>query len=291
MDWFDVIFCGHMSTGNEFSRRSFLALTAAAPLTAAVAGDKPIPVGLELYSVRGDLAKDLMGTVRGVAQMGYECVEFYAPYYDWTPEFAKQVRKELDDLGVRCHSTHNGANALAPEGIQKALDLNQIIGSGYIVMASAGKITDLDGWKRVAETLNQATETAKPRGLRVGYHNHALEWKPVDGQRPIELLAAQTDKSVMLQLDVGTCVEAGNDPVAWIDRNPGRIRSVHCKDWSPTGGYQVLFAEGVSPWKKVFEAAEKTGGVEFYLLEQEGSRFPEMESAKQCLAAYRRLRA
>jgi sugar phosphate isomerase/epimerase len=281
-----------MSTSDDFSRRSFLALTAAAPFTAkALGADTHIPVGLELYSVRGDLAKDVMGTVRAVAQMGYECVEFYAPYYDWTPEYAKQVRKELDDLGIRCSSTHNNAVTFAPGGLQKALDLNQIIGSGFVVMASAGKLTELDAWKRVAETLNRAAEAAKPRGLRLGYHNHALEWAPIGGTKPIELLAAQTDKSVMLQLDVGTCVESGNDPVAWIGKNPGRIRSIHCKDWSPAKGYQVLFAEGVSPWKDIFAAAEKTGGVEFYLIEQEGASIPELEAAKQCLAAYRRLRA
>jgi sugar phosphate isomerase/epimerase len=275
---------------NNLSRRSFLALTAAAPLTAAT-GAGHIPVGLELYSVRGDLAKDLMGTVRSVAKMGYECVEFYAPYYEWTPELAKQVRRELDDLGVRCYSTHNNASALEPAGIEKALALNEIIGSRYIVMAYPGDIQTLDGYKRVAETLNRAAETAKPRGIQVGYHNHGLEWKPIDGQKPIELLAAETPAGVMLQLDVGTCVETGNDPVAWIGRNPGRIRSVHCKDWSPTAGYEALFGEGVAPWKQIFEAAEKTGGVEFYLIEQESSRFPALETVQRCLAAYRQLRA
>jgi sugar phosphate isomerase/epimerase len=79
--------------------------------------------------------------------------------------------------------------------------------------------------------------------------------------------------------------------VAWIEKNPGRIRSLHCKDWSPDKGYQVLFADGVSPWKKIFESAEKTGGVEFYLIEQESYSLPELDTVKQCLAAYRRVRA
>jgi sugar phosphate isomerase/epimerase len=89
------------------------------------------------------------------------------------------------------------------------------------------------------------------------------------GQRPIEVLAANTSKNVMLQLDVGTCLEAGYDAVAWIKKNPGRINSMHCKDWSPepSKGYRVLFGEGVAPWKKIFTAAEKTGGLEYYLIE------------------------
>jgi hypothetical protein len=79
------------------SRRSFLALLGAAPLTLAKPARQKIPVGLELYSVRDELGKDLMGTVRAVAKMGYEVVEFYSPYYDWTPDYTKDVRKLLND--------------------------------------------------------------------------------------------------------------------------------------------------------------------------------------------------
>jgi sugar phosphate isomerase/epimerase len=93
---------------------------------------------------------------------------------------------------------------------------------------------------------------------------------------------------VMLQLDVGTCIEAGSDPVAWIRSNPGRIRSLHLKEWSPEPGkgYSVLFGEGVADWKAIFAAAESVGGAEYYLIEQEGSRFPELETAKKCLEAF-----
>ena len=208
----------------SLSRRSFFALTAAAPIASAFAQGKRPPVGLELYSVRNELKTDLMGTVRAVAKMGYECVEFFSPYYAWTPDYAKQVRQMMDAAG-----------------------------------------------------------------LRAGYHNHQLEFKPIEGKRPIEVLAANTGKDVMLQLDVGTCIEAGSDPVAWVEANPGRIRSMHCKDWSPEKGYKVLLGDGVAPWKKLFAAAEKTGGLEFYLVEQEGSDYPEMETAQRCLANFRKL--
>jgi sugar phosphate isomerase/epimerase len=280
-----------MEKQDNVSRRSFLAFFAAVPLLDAFAADKRIPVGLELYSVRDDLKKDLMGTVRGVAKLGYQCVEFYAPYYDWTLDYAKNVRKELDDLGVHCYSTHNHSQAFMPDGVGKAIELNQVLGARYVVLAHPGDVKDVDGWKRVADMLNKANETMAGHGLHAGYHNHALEWKTVEGQMPIELLAANTDKSIMLQLDVGTCIEAGNDPVAWIERNPGRIRSMHCKDWSPERGYRVLFGEGVAPWKKLFAAAERKGGIEYYLIEQEGSDYSEMETAERCLSAYRKFRA
>ena len=284
-----------MSPKNTISRRSFLSVAAAAPLAAAGrnlrAAGGSIPVGLELYSVRHELQKNLMGTVTGVARMGYQCVEFFAPYYSWTPDYAKQVRKELDSLHIRCYSTHNEAESFSAAGIGKAIQLNQILGARFVVLASPGTITTQDGWKKVAEMLNQANREFARSGMHAGYHNHDAEWKPIGGQKPMEILAQNTDKSIMLQLDVGTCVAAGSDPVAWINSNPGRIRSLHLKDWSPQQGYRVLFGEGVAPWKRIFAAAESRGGAEYYLIEQEGSRYPEMETAELCLKAYRKLRA
>jgi sugar phosphate isomerase/epimerase len=266
-----------------------------APLALSAAG-KPIPIGLELYSVRNEMTKDLPGTVTAVAKMGYQVVEFFAPYYDWTEDYAKQVRKLLDDLGIRCRSTHNGPPSFSAGGMQKAIDLNKILGAEFIVMASAGRVTGLDGWKSLAEQLTAASEKLRAVGLRAGYHNHQAEFQPLAGKRPIEVLAANTPKDFMLQLDVGTCVEVGSDPVAWIEANPGRINSLHLKDWAPGAAadnkaYRVLFGEGVCPWPQIFAAAESVGGVEYYLIEQEGSRFPELETAQRCLAAYKKMRS
>jgi len=249
-------------------------------------------VGLELYSVRDELTKDLLGTVRAVAKMGYEVVEFYSPYLSWTPEKAKEVRKLLDDLGVRCPSTHNGSDSMTAANLPKAIELNQIIGSQYVIMSSAGKVTGIDSWKSVSDRLNAAAEKLKSVGMSAGYHNHQTEWKPVDGQRPMDIIASATTKDVVLQLDVGTCVEAGADPVAWIKSHPGRIKSIHCKDWAPGRGYEVLFGEGDSPWPRIFEAAESVGGVEHYLIEQEaGPASEQLQRAERCLANYRKMRS
>ena len=247
-----------------------------------------IDSGLELYSVRNELKKDPEGTVRAVAQMGYQSVEFYAPYFEWSESQTKQMRKLLDDLGIRCFSTHNDSSYLSPEKIGRARDMNLILGSKYVVMASADPKPGPDGWKAVADALNLAADQLESSGLKAGYHNHQREFIPVEKQRPIEILAKNTKPSIMLQLDVGTCLEAGSDPVAWIHANPGRIRSLHLKDWSPepAKGYTVLFGEGSADWKNIFEAAESAGGVEYYLLEQEGSRFSELETAQRCLQSF-----
>lgn len=284
----------------EVSRRKFLTIAAGIPAAISSAGSAAallplgdssgkIPVGLELYSVREELKRDLMGTVRAVAKMGYQCVEFYAPYFDWTESQTKDMRKLLDDLGVKCYSTHNSAAYFSSDKLSRARDVNLTLGCKYMVMASSEPKTTLDEWRKLGDSLNSIAERLEPSGLRPGYHNHQPEFTPLEGKLPLEILAQSTKPSVMLQLDVGTCIAAGGDPVAWIRAHPGRIRSIHCKDWAPGAdkGYQVLLGEGVADWKGIFAAAEH-GGLEYYLVEQEGSRFSELDTARKCFETFRR---
>jgi sugar phosphate isomerase/epimerase len=303
---------------SAFSRRSFLKTSGLASAALAATGAmlpgaliptaraatasppprKKYPIGIELYAVRGELTKDLPGTLRTVAKLGYEVVEFYSPYFAWKFPHAKEVRTMIDDLGLRCYSTHNGAASMTPgETMDRAIELNQILGSRIIVLASPPRgVPGVDGWKKVCEQFTAASEKFAPHGLAAGFHNHATEWVKLDGeQRIMDVIAANTPKEFVLQLDVGTCVSAGADPVAWIKANPGRIRSVHLKDWAPgtreqEKAYRVLFGEGVTPWKELLAAAESVGGVEFYLMEQEGSRYSEFETAEKCLATWKAMR-
>ncbi len=305
---------------DSLTRRNFLALSTLVPaalLAQSVIGTpvlaatdlssanssapKPFekyPIGLELYSVRGELARNLPGTLREVARLGYEVVEFYSPYYAWTMPYAKEVRSLMDDLGLRCFSTHNHLESFTPgEGMAKAIELNQIIGARHLILASAGREDkSLEEWKTLCAQLSTAVRQLLPHGLTAGFHNHQTEWKPLEGgPRVMDVIAANTPKEFVLQFDVGTCMEAGADPIAWIKANPGRIRSVHLKDWAPGShaeekSYRVLFGEGVSPWAEIMAAVESTGGVEYYLMEQEGSRFSEFETAQRCLASWKKIR-
>jgi sugar phosphate isomerase/epimerase len=272
---------------------SRLAVTAARPAPA-----KRYPIGIELYAVRKELARDLPNTLATVRRLGYEVVEFYSPYLNWTLPYAKDVRTMLDDLGLRCFSTHNAIRALVPgDPMTKAIEINQILGARHIVLASPPfENGSEDDWKRLAGHLAAASEALRPHGLLAGKHNHSAEWATLPGgQSAMQLIAAGTPADFVLQLDVGTCVMAGADPVAWVQANPGRIRSAHLKDWAPgeesaEKGYRVLFGEGVAPWKPLMAALESFGGVEFYLMEQEGSRFPEFETARRCLASWKAMR-
>jgi sugar phosphate isomerase/epimerase len=271
-----------------------------APTPAIPGGPKagPRPIGIELYAVRGELTKNLPNTLREVARIGYQVVEFYAPYFQWTPIYAKEVRTMLDDLGLRCYSTHNHLISYAPgDGMNRAIELNQILGTRQLVISSAGREPrDVEAWKKLCEQFTAATQALQPHGLTAGFHNHQTEWAKIDGDlRIMDIIATNTPKEFVLQLDVGTCMEAGADPIAWIKANPGRIKSVHLKDWAPgkaedQKGYRVLFGEGVTPWKELIATAESVGGVEFYLMEQEGSRFSEFDTAKRCLETWQALR-
>jgi sugar phosphate isomerase/epimerase len=280
------------------SRREFLAATGAATIVTtaarrAFAAAPTIPVGLELYSVRTELQRDLPGTVTAVAKMGYQIVEFYAPYFDWTPAMAKDVRTLLDGLGITCRSTHNGPASFTGDGLKKAIELNQTIGSRTLVLASSPGMTGPDSWKALGDRMTAVMDTLRPLGMTAGFHNHQTEWGGPIGQRPMDLLAAGTPRDFVLQLDVGTCVEAGQDPVAWVRANPGRIKSLHCKDWGagPDRGYAVAFGRGDVPWRNVLAAAEETGGVEYFLIEQEiAGPAGELAMARTCLENWKQLR-
>jgi sugar phosphate isomerase/epimerase len=285
--------------GTLLSRWNVSSAHTAETLALGPVAPRKYPIGIELYAVRGELTRNLPETLRTVAQMGYEVVEFYSPYLGWTLPFAKDVRTLLDDLGLRCFSTHNGFGALTPgETMTKAIELNQILGARHLILASPPpKTNGLDDWMRVSGQLTTAAEQLKPHGLFAGFHNHRVEWSPLPGgQRVMDVIAANTPPEFVLQLDVGTCMEAGADPVAWIKAHPGRIRSVHLKDWAPgkeaeEKGYRVLLGEGVAPWKEILAAVESVGGVEFYLMEQEGSRYSEFDTARRCLDTWRAMRS
>ncbi len=277
-------------------RRQFLGAAALAPVALSAAPKwAKLPVGLELFSVREDFMKDMPGTLKAVAKAGYEGVEMWGPYADWNVDKTKEFKKICDDLGMKVLSAHTGAKYFAPELLDKVVELNGILGTRFMIMSSAGNIKTLDGWKEVAARLNGAAAKLKPLGKRTGFHNHALEFTPLEGKRPIEVLAAETGKDVVLQLDVGTCIAAGSDPVAWINANPGRFGSLHLKDWKSGGktvheGYRVLFGEGDAKWPAIFEAATKKGGAEHLLIEQEGSAFTPIETIEKCLVNFKKMR-
>ncbi len=243
------------------SRRRFCALTAASA-AAAWAQKKPaIPIGLQQTAVSKNIQQDLFGTLRAVAKMGYEIIEFSAgTWMKWSVAEAKQVRTLLGDLNLRCRSTHNEIASFTGDGLAKAIELNRIIGSDTLVSVrgpgTAAVPPTSDDWKRFSEQLSRAADRIRAAGMTLGFHNHETEFRPIAGGRPIDLLAANRDIT-SFHLNVGLCLKGGGDPVAFIKQCPGRIQSLLCQDF-----------EGRAKWKDLFAASESGGGLQFYLIQR-----------------------
>ncbi|MBP8304691.1 MAG: sugar phosphate isomerase/epimerase [Phycisphaerae bacterium] len=243
------------------------------------------PIGVQLYSVRADCAKDLPGTIAAVAEMGYEGVEF-AGYYDHT---ARDLRKILDDNGLRCCGTHTAMDTLSDENLEATIEFNQILGNRFLIVPYLAA-DSRDAWLRYAERFNVLADKVKPHGMWVGYHSHAGDFNALDGQMPWDLLFGNTRSDVVMQIDTGNTMDGGGDPVAFLNRYPGRALTVHLKEHSATNKRAIL-GEGDVEWQEVFTLCETTGRTQWYIIEEEKDAYPPLKAVEMCLQNYRRLRA
>jgi sugar phosphate isomerase/epimerase len=274
------------------TRRAFLALTAAMPLASMRAQARLPAVGLHLKTVARELSSDRMGTLRAVAALGYEVVEFHAAYLDWTPEEAREVRSLLDAEGLRCVSTHHDAGGPAAGTLSRAAELNLALGSRCLVWTNRADVTTIDGWRTVADEIRAAADTLQALDLFTGVQPDTVEWLPLDGRLPIEVLIANVPPHVRLQIDIGRCLAAGADPMAFMNAHPRRVASLHLRDWAPArdgSGDPPSFGEGIVPWQQVFEMAETRGGAEHYLIARDDHPRG-LEAAELDLSAYRAMR-
>ncbi len=239
-----------------------------------------IPIGVQLYSVRHDCQKDLPGTVAAVAKMGYKGVEF-AGYYDRT---AKQLRQMLDGNGLRCCGTHIGLETLLGDSLAKTIEFNQTIGNRFLIVPGLPpeRTKSRQAWLETARTFNEIAEKVKPHGMRVGYHNHTIEFQTLDGELPWDTFFGNSREEVVMQVDVGNALDGGADPVVYLEKYPGRAATVHVKEYSKTKP-QAYVGEGDVNWKEVFGLLEKSGGTEWYIVEYEVEGMPPLQSIQRCL--------
>ena len=282
-------------TIQPISRRAFLRTSAtaaafagmrpAALLAAEPYGGNKIPFGLQLYSVRDECAKDLVGTVSAVARMGYKAVEF-AGYHG---RDAKTLRKLLDDVGLKCCGTHIGLDTLLGENLPRTLEFNHTLGNSFLIVPSLpAKYTKTrQGWLDAADIFNGLASQVKSHGMRVGYHNHNIEFKPLDGEVPWDTFFNRTKKEVVIQFDMGNGVAEGGDPVVYLKRKPGRVASVHVKPFSKAKP-NALIGEDEHNWPEIFRLCETVAGVEWYIIEYESDAYPPLVSVQKTLEVMRR---
>ena len=248
----------------------------------AAAGAKRIPVGIQLYSFRKQGAKDFAGIIKKAAELGFSGVEFagYGPYGDKPAE----LRKLLDDAGLKVFGTHTAYNLVQPDQIQKTIDFHKTIGCPYIIVPwiDPKQMEAKDNCLKIAEIMTRASETAQAAGLHVGYHAHGGDFKKIDGDLTAwEVLFDHTPKAFVHQIDLGNCLGGGGDPYKLIERYPGRSLSVHLKEHGGPQG--AVFGQGTVDFKRAFALCEQVGGTTCYIIEHESDPEHAFESAKKCL--------
>lgn len=245
-----------------------------------------IPIGLQLYSIREVCKADLPGTLKKVAEMGYQGVEF-AGYHDYS---AVDLRKMLDDLGLKCCGTHIGLQTMLGDELEKTVEFNLGIGNKYLVCPSLPKEyrETKEGWYKAAEAFDDIAGKIKGKGLLCGYHNHNIEYKPVDGEKPWDILLDNTGPDVIMQLDTGNAYHGEADPVELLKKCAGRATTLHLKEFSKTDD-KALIGEGDTDWRKVFELCEAAGKTEWYIVEQESYAYGPLECVAKCLENLREM--
>ncbi len=245
-----------------------------------------IPIALQLYSVRDDCAKDLPGTLAAVAKMGYEGVEF-AGYHGRS---AAELRAMLDDLGLRVAGTHIGLETLLGDELARTVEFNQAIGNKFLIVPGLAEQyrESRAAWLRTAGIFNEIAAKLEPLGMQTGYHNHTIEFQPLDGENPWDTFFGNTVQAVVMQMDTGNAMHGGADPMPFMLKYPGRATTVHLKEYS-TSYNTANIGEGDVPWADFFRVCETTGGTQWYIVEQENYALPPLECVRVCLENLRKM--
>ena len=245
-----------------------------------------IPIALQLYSVREDCARDLPGTLEAVAKMGYEGVEF-AGYYG---RDAKELRTLCDNMGLKVAGTHTGLNTLLGDELKRTVKFHHILGNRFLIVPGLPEERRCcrSAWLGTAKLFNEISERVKPEGMRTGYHNHSIEFTPMDGELPWDTFFGNTNAEVVMQLDTGNALHGGANPIPFLERYPGRATTVHLKAYSSTNS-KALIGEDEVCWDDVFALCESTGGTEWYIVEQESYAFLPLECVDKCLQNLRKM--
>lgn len=276
-------------------RRSFIQQTTLAtaaglvlPSLMSCATAKERAIGIQLYTLKDIILKDVKGTLQQVANIGYKELELYGygdgkvfnmPYADF--------HKMVSDMGLSVVSGHYLTGQAFPmmkgslvNEWERAVEDAQKIGQKYMVIAwlHPDERKTLDDYKKVVELLNKANETCKQAGITLGYHNHEFEFVELEGQVPYYLMAQEMDSSIALELDIYWSTFAEVDAVELFDKYSGRIHLWHVKDMDKAQrNLQTDVGSGAIDYKRVFEAAEKSG-LKHFFLEQEYFTRPQIDA-------------
>jgi len=257
------------------TRRTFFTVSGAATLAAAGGrallsaqnyGGKQVPIALQLYTISGDLRRDMAGSLAAVAKLGYKGVEFAG----FNNVAAKDIRKMLDDNGLQAIGCHTALNTLQGEEFDKTVEFNKTIGNPRLIVPSlANTYTNsrmsIEG---AADIFNGIAAKLKPLNMQTGFHCHPGEFRQVEGATVWDIFFTRANKDVIMQCDLGHMGTADADQVAYINKYPGRSITVHVK---PAHAAPLLGdTADTNKWPDIFKACESVGGTEWYIVEYDG---------------------
>lgn len=240
-------------------------------------------VGLQLYSLRDELPKDVKGIIEKIAQAGYKEVETYGysngKFWGLTP---KEFKSLLSINGLKAPSGHYGMDNFIKTGNSDSLKADieacAAIGGKYFTIAGAHVDTSkgVEGFKSTALAFNKAAELAKASGLKFAYHNHDFEFKKIGDTTGYNVYLSETDKNLVgFEMDLYWVVRSGNDPLALISAHPGRFPMWHVKDMDkakPELNTEV--GKGSIDFKSIFAKA-KESGMQHFFVEHENNYYPD----------------
>lgn len=239
--------------------------------------------GLQLYSLREETAKDFQGTIARVAEMGYRGVEF-AGYGGIKPDEMARLVKENN---LEVYGTHFGKLPKTQRELDLEIEMNLALNNPYLICPYMPMETRQDALC-LAELMNQCQRQLRPHGLRLGYHNHAHEFKQADGQYLMDILLENTDPDIFAEIDVFWVAYAGLDPIQYIQKYPGRQPVIHLKELGRDKKTNVEIGQGILDFGAIIQTA-RTLGVERFIVEQEEYTMPPLQSCEASLKALEKL--
>lgn len=278
-----------MDTRRTFIKKSgtFAVGSLVIPSVMSYTKEKTKDIGLQIYSVRAQLAEDFEGTLKQVAKIGYKWIELAdynnGKFYNKTPV---EFKKLINDLGMEIISSHTGVEIKGVDmsNAKKLADAHAELGLKYVIkpwLVEERRVS-ADSYKKVAEELNKVGEIMKSRGLKFGYHNHDFEFETVEDHIPFDILLSETDKElVTFEIDLYWIKKGGKNSIDYFKKYPGRFELYHVKDMDNTEeSYFTEVGHGIINFKELFSYKD-LAGMEYFFVEQDTCRnYSPLESVK-----------
>ncbi|HXJ38651.1 MAG TPA: sugar phosphate isomerase/epimerase, partial [Bryobacteraceae bacterium] len=234
--------------------------------------------------VRRQCAQDLPGTLTRVAELGYEGVEL-AGYYDRRPE---ELRDMLAERHLPVCAAHVPYESLLGGNLAPTIKFHQALGNRVLIVPGLppNNMESIEAWLATAHRFNQITSELRGSGLRIGYHNHAIEFKTVNDKTPWEAFTGALSNDVTLELDLGNAGYGGADPISVLKQLPGRIGLVHVKDYTATRA-DLMIGEGDMNWSAFFSVCGSTPGPDWFVIEHDSESGADLRDIGECLTRFR----